>query len=323
MTVKLHIGNIEVASRILVAPMSGVTDLPFRRVLQRYDPGYVVSEMVAGKELCEGNADTELRAAGAGEIDPLVIQLVGNDAGWMAAGCRKADELGAHIIDINMGCPARKVTTGLSGSALMRDLDLATRLIEATVTATDKPVTLKMRLGWDHDSLNAPELARRAEGLGVKMIAVHGRTRCQFYDGSADWEAVAPVCEVVSVPVIVNGDIDSADAAKTAMEQSGADAVMVGRSLVGRPWLLADIKHGLGESIGSSPAKPDISVDHYLDIIAHYPEGRGVRVARKHVQAYLETAKAPMALRSRLMRSTDPDEVADGLAEAFAMREAA
>jgi len=314
----LKIGNAQIDSRVLVAPMSGVTDLPFRRVLQRFEPGYVVSEMVAGKELCEGNADTELRAAGSGEINPLVIQLVGREADWMGKGAAAADKLGAHIIDINMGCPARKVTTGLSGSALMRDLDHACDLIKATVEATDKPVTLKMRLGWDHDNLNAPELAARAEDLGVQLITVHGRTRCQFYEGTADWAAIAPVKAAISIPLVVNGDIESAASARDALTQSNADAVMIGRSLVGRPWRLAEIKRGLDEPASAQPPDyVDIATAHYRDIIATYAEGRGVRVARKHVQAYLETANAPAELRHRLMRSLDPLEVEDGLAQAF------
>ena len=316
----LSIGKVEIDSRVLVAPMSGVTDLPFRRVLQRYAPGYVVSEMVAGKDLVEGNADTELRASGAGDIDPLVIQLVGNDAAWMGAGAARAEELGAAIIDINMGCPARKVTTGLSGSALMRDLDHACALVERTVASTTRPVTLKMRLGWDDDLRNAPELAVRAEALGVQLITVHGRTRCQFYEGRADWRAVREVVDTVDLPVVVNGDIVDAASAKMALDESGADAIMVGRGLVGQPWLLSEIKAALGEAAVPTTADPDIVGDHYADMVALYGERRGVRVARKHVQAYLRTAGADADTVHRLMRSNDPAEVEDGLRAAFGQR---
>ena len=314
----LSIGKVEIDSRVLVAPMSGVTDLPFRRVLQRYAPGYVVSEMVAGKDLVEGNADTELRASGTGEIDPLVIQLVGNDAAWMGAGAARAQELGAAIIDINMGCPARKVTTGLSGSALMRDLDHACGLIERTVAATTRPVTLKMRLGWDDGTRNAPDLALRAEALGVQLITVHGRTRCQFYEGQADWRAVREVVDVVNLPVVVNGDIVDAVSAKKALEESGSAAIMVGRGLVGQPWLLSEIKAALGEAAMPATWDPDTVGNHYTDMIAHYGKRRGVRVARKHVQAYLRVAGAEAEVAHRLMRSTDPLEVEDGLRTVFA-----
>ena len=319
-----HIGKREIASRVLVAPMSGITDLPFRRVLARFAPGYVVSEMVAGKEFAEGDAHAELRAAGSGEFDPFVIQLVGREPAHMAAGARRAEELGADIVDINMGCPARKVTSGLCGSALMRDLDHAAAIIDATVCATSVPVTLKMRLGWDHESLNAPELARIAEGLGVQQITVHGRTRCQFYEGTTDWLAVRPVVDATSLPVCVNGDIASGADARAALDQSGAAAVMVGRSLVGRPWLLADIRRGLGEPVAHTAYDPaEVAVAHYRDLLDHHGERKGVRHGRKHVIGYLEHAGAPGDLRDRLVRCPDPEEVVAGLREAFALRLAA
>ena len=306
----LRIGNLEIASRVLIAPMSGITDLPFRRVLQKFSPGYVVSEMVAGKKLVEGNEDTALRASGAGEIDPLVIQLVGNDMKWMGEGSARAEELGADIVDINMGCPARKVVTGAAGSALMRDLDKACDLISAVVSNTARPVTLKMRLGWSHEQLNAAELASKAEALGVSAVIVHGRTRCQFYEGVADWSAVKTVSDAVSIPVIVNGDIDSGDAARRALEASGADAVMVGRSLTGQPWLVSTIKRGLGETVVANVAsKADVAAAHYTDVIETFGERRGVRVARKHVQAYLQNAGASKTTLKAAMTEKDPEIV--------------
>ena len=319
----LKIGKLEIASRVLVAPMSGVTDLPFRRVLQRFEPGYVVSEMVAGKELAKGDATTELRAAGAGDINPLVIQLVGNEAEWMREGAAKAEQLGADIIDINMGCPARKVVTGLAGSALMKDLDHAHSLIDAVLEGTSKPVTIKMRLGWDNTMLNAPELAKRAARSGVAAIFVHGRTRQQFYEGMADWKAVRPVVNSVDIPVIVNGDISDAQSARNALEQSDADAVMVGRALVGQPWLLSEIKTALDEDTPAEPARADLVATHYRDMLSHYGERQGLRVARKHVQAYLQGAGWPGDRVKEALQANDPSCVLDLLMDAYRLDRAA
>ena len=313
MEAPLRIGKLEIASRVLVAPMSGVSDLPFRRVVQRLRPGFVVSEMVAGRELCEGNADTELRAAGSGEITPLVIQLVGNDPLWMARGAARAQSLGADVVDINMGCPARKVTTGAAGSALMRDPDLALDIVRAVVGAVSVPVTLKMRLGWDADTLYAALIAREAEAMGVQLFTVHGRTRQQFYTGRADWRAVRAVVEAVRVPVVVNGDINSGETARQALAQSGAAAVMVGR-----PWCLNAVKAGLGEPTVPVAERGEVAVRHYRDMIKHYPAGRGVRVARKHVQGYLSGAGVAQDIISQTLRSTCPQEVEDALRAAFA-----
>src|SRR3984893_1135100 len=249
-------GDISLANRVLLAPMSGVTDVPFRRLAAELGAGLVVSEMTASDDLAKGRAMSRVRAEATG-ISPHVVQLAGCEASWMAEGARIAEQGGADIIDINMGCPARHVTGGQAGSALMGDLDHALRLIEATISAVKVPVTLKMRLGWDDRSLNAPELARRAEASGVQLITVHGRTRCQFYKGEADWAAVRAVKDATNLPLVVNGDITSFEKAVSALEMSGADAVMIGRGAQGQPWLPGQIGRRL--ETGVAEASPQLS----------------------------------------------------------------
>ena len=324
----LKIGDIEVANRVLLAPMSGVTDAPFRRLAGELGAGLVVSEMTASDDLVQGRPMSRLRCEATG-IGPHVVQLAGCEAHWMAEGARIAEAAGADIIDINMGCPARHVTGGQSGSALMRDLDHALRLIEATVSAVKVPVTLKMRLGWDDRSLNAPDLARRAEAAGVQLISVHGRTRCQFYKGEADWAAVRAVRDAIAIPLVVNGDITSYEKAVTALEMSGADAVMVGRGAQGQPWLPGQIGRRLESGIAESAPSMAEQLRHirtlYDEVCSHYGLRVGLRHARKHLGWALEIAaqcsRAPAATlkswRQKILTSDDPSGVHRSLEDAF------
>jgi nifR3 family TIM-barrel protein len=321
----LQIGDVRIDGRVLAAPMTGVTDLPFRQTLSRLGAAYVATEMVASSELAQGRPDAIRRAAVGGGLPLMVVQLVGADPEMLASGARIAEAAGADIIDLNMGCPSKLVTGVASGSALMRDLDHAEAVIAATVAATRRPVTLKMRLGWDDASRNAPELARRAEQAGVRAITVHGRSRCQFYSGVADWSAVAEVKRAVRLPVVVNGDIVDAASARTALERSGADAVMVGRGVYGRPWMIAGIEAALAG--GAEPPEPDaetrygVVIGHMEASLAFYGDRHGLRIFRKHLGWYIDQAPWPAsALRRRetkaaLSRSEDPAEVRAGLAQ--------
>jgi tRNA-dihydrouridine synthase B len=324
----LRIGGIDIANRVLLAPMSGITDAPLRRVAARLGAGLVVSEMTASDDLARGRAMSVLRCEATG-IGPHVVQLAGCEAKWMAEGARIAESGGADIIDINMGCPARHVTGGQSGSALMRDLDHAMTLIEATIAAVKIPVTLKMRLGWDHTSLNAPELARRAEASGIQMVTVHGRTRCQFYKGEADWDAIRAVRDAIGIPLVVNGDITSYEDAVSALEVSGADAVMIGRGAQGRPWLPGQIARRLaGEAAESDPAL-DVQLGYlrtlYDDILSHYGARIGLRHARKHLGWGLDVAgqgagagtDALKAWRGKILTGERPEDVHALLDQAF------
>ncbi len=294
---------------VLLSPLAGITDLPFRNLVSSFGAGLVVSEMIVSQEMVQSRPSARTKAELGFDVANTAVQIAGKDAYWMAECARMCEANGARIIDINMGCPAKKVTNGYSGSALMRQPDHALSLIDAVVSAVSVPVTLKTRLGWDDDTRNAAELSRRAEQAGIKMITIHGRTRCQFYKGQADWAAIGEVKQAVSVPVIANGDIVDSRTAAQALQQSGADGVMIGRGAQGRPWLLAQVAAEIygtqAPKIPVGHALADLICEHYQEMLSFYGIDLGRRVARKHLGWYMDDLQTDIRLRKQIL--TEPD----------------
>ncbi|SFR39985.1 tRNA-U20-dihydrouridine synthase [Yoonia tamlensis] len=321
------LNDVALQPPVALAPLAGITDLPFRQLVASFGAGWVVSEMVASQEMVQAKPGVRERAELGYDQAGTAVQIAGRDAYWMAEAARMIEANGAAMIDINMGCPAKKVTNGYSGSALLRTPDHALSLIEAVVNAVDIPVTLKTRLGWDDDSLNAADVAKRAEDAGIKLVTIHGRTRCQFYKGAADWAAIAAIKDVVSIPVIANGDIVDATTARRALDLSGANGVMIGRGAQGRPWVLAQVAAALhGGSTVIAPtggALTQLVCDHYEAMLSFYGTDLGRRVSRKHLGWYMDGTQTDPALRKAILTHINPRDVLRDLPDALTQKVAA
>lgn len=314
----IKIGNIELQDNVLLAPMSGVTDLPFRRLVKSFGASLVISEMIASRAMILQTRESLKKCQKDQAHYPMSVQLAGCEPEVMAEAAKLNEDLGADIIDINFGCPVKKVVNGFAGSALMKDEALATRIMEAVVKAVKIPVTMKMRLGWNYENLNAPSLAKKAQDAGIKMLTVHGRTRCQMYNGSANWELIRLTKEAVKIPVIANGDIKNADDAKRALELSGADGVMVGRACYGKPWLIAQINAALrGSNVDAAPTlaqQKEIVLNHFKEMVEHYGEQTAIPLARKHIGWYSSGLKGSAEFRAKVNITQGYDNVREAVA---------